>query len=471
MNNKTVKTVKIGQVRKPDYEVKHTETEVLKDLIYLIQEETDPRLRYYSLETFADQIDTTLLIFCPRLRVIIDSLCSTFQTPTPFYIAGVFSALSCAIGKNITIKDGRGVTEKAALYMCVISDSGTGKTPSLSWCIDPIKQIESENYKAYQRKKQEAEANDEILKDTHKTHYLTDSTTEALTKQLQESHTVLYFRDELIGWLKDMNKYRQGGGSDDLLFMQIWNSNDTIRVERQSKSIFIENPYLNVLGGTQPRRLEEFLKKAATDSGFFQRILFIYPTAKIQDRLNAKEDKEAKADYFETITKIFNNCKDETHVFELSDESNEYVTTFVNKFIRTQQRFFKSDDLHAETLSKLETYILRFALIHHLTDSDAENFTQYVTHKSVVKAVATVLYFYSHAVKVLQHSKQFEKYENESDRVIHTILSKKRQAGDIFTTKNALELCGRYVSKVTLIKHLKNSQLYDKVSRGTYEMI
>ena len=448
-----------------------SDTAILDAVIQLLKAEKDHRNRYDYLQTLTAQIETNLLIFPSFLRTAIKSVCHTFNAPTPFYIASTLTAISTAIGKNVTITDGRGVQEKAALYMCIVSDSGTGKTPAAQWCIDPIKRIEAENYKSYLAKKQEAEANEETLKETHKTHYLTDSTTEALTSQLQSSHTVLYFRDELIGWLKDMNKYRQGSGSDDLLFMQIWNTNDTIRVERQSKSIFIENPFLNVLGGTQPRRLQEFLKKAATDSGFFQRILFVYPDAKIQDRRNVKEDKEAKQQYNEIITNVFNNCKSAHFTFKLTDESNEYVTTFVNDFIRYQQRSYRGNPLHVETLSKLETYILRFALIHEITETEAECFNDTVSHKSVIKAVATVLYFYSQSLKVLSFNELSKDYENDSDRIIHKILSKHLQSGDIFTTKNALDFCGRAVSKPTLIKHLKTSAFYEKVSRGKYEFI
>ena len=460
---------KLGPTKR--IELNRNGTTVLIELIDSILKADDSPTRLNFINVLTEYTEHDLPIFNSYYRTIIKSITETFNAPTPFYIAGILSALSTAIGKNITIQDSRNVTEKAALYLCVVSPSGTGKTPALNWCIEPIKKIESKNHKEHLLKKQEAEDNEEQFKDDYKTHYLTDTTIEALTTQLSRTNSILYFRDELIGWLKDMNKYRQTG-SDDLLFMQIWNSNDTIRVERQTKSIFVENPYLNVLGGTQPRRLNDFLTKTATDSGFFQRILFVYPDSEIQDRTDHAQDLEVKESYQNSIKTIFENCEaiDPT-VLTMTKESNDYINNFVNSFIKKQQRA-NAEPLHVEILSKLETYVLRFSLVYHIADTEGQDLDRNVSHDAVIRAVATTIYFYSQSVKVLESSKQNQSpYDNDSDRIIHTILSKHLKTGDLFTTANALQLTQKHVSKPTLLKHLKTAKFYDKVSRGNYEFL
>lgn len=448
--------------------------ETLSLLIDAICNSNDYQLTNKLLLNLVEQTEKELLIFNSKYQKIIKSVCHTFNSPTGFYIPSVLSAVSVAIGKNVVIQDSRGVKEKAALYVCIVGNSGTGKTPAVNWCINPIKRIEAENWKQYQQEKTEAEANEQEFTPKYKTSYVTDATTEALTTRLNNSDGILYFRDELIGWLNDMNKYRSNG-SDDLLFMQIWNSNDTIRIERQSKSIFIENPYLNVLGGTQPKRLNSFTKKVATDSGFFQRILFSYPKAEIQDRRNVKENKELKELYNNLITNIYKKCRSNESelILEMSENGNNLITDFVNNFIRKQQRLFKNNSLIVESLSKLETYILRFTLIFEMMDAKEINWTGFVSDTSITKAIAIVLYFYFYTQKIIYSSEQNALYTNDSDRIIHSILSSKFSKGETFTTGQVLEIINKRYSKPTVNKHLKDTgrYFYENLGRGKYQML
>jgi predicted DCC family thiol-disulfide oxidoreductase YuxK len=358
--------------------------------------------------------------------------------------------------------------------MCIVGSSGVGKTPAIKWCLKPIQDINAKHRKAYEQAKTEAEKNEIEFTENRKSLFITDATIEALISNLEHSKGILYFRDEIIGWLKDMNKYRSSG-SDDLLFMQMWNSNDTISMERKTQSIFIENPYLNVLGSTQPKRLGEFTKNGASESGFFQRILFTYPDAKIEDRTNKKENKELKKFYSNLITKTYDDCRsfENEITLQLSKNGNNMITNFVNNFIKKQQRLFRRNDLLIEILSKLETYILRFTLIFEVMDTDEINWTKDVSDKSIIKAISTVIYFYYYSQKIIHTNEQNLIYQNDSDKFIHSMLSENITKGIIFTTGEALTILENRYSKPTLIKHLKNTGkfLYENMGRGKYEML
>lgn len=451
-----------------------TALRLLSSYIDKISSSTDYSLTSKLITDLSNLIETDLLIFNSDYQKIIKSVCATFNASHGFYIPSVLSAISTAIGKNIVIQDDRGVKEKAAFYMCIVADSGTGKTPSANWCIRPLKRIESEKREAYRQEKEAAEALDQRFTKTYKATYITDATTEALTSRLNNSDGILYFRDELIGWLKDMNKYRSGG-SDDLLFMEMWNTDTTISVERTSKSIYIENPYLNILGGTQPKRLNEFMKKTATESGFFQRILFCYPKCEIQKRTGKKENKELKNLYDNLITDIYKKCQNlETEVvLEISDTGNKLITDFVNNFIFEQKILYKSNSLLVECLSKLETYILRFALIFEMMDTNEINWTGLVSDNSIIKSIATVLYFYQNTHKVLYTNSRNSLYTNDSDRIIHSILSSKFQQGEAFTTSQAVNVVNKKFSRVTVSKHLRDTGkfLYESLGRGKYSLL
>lgn len=418
-------------------------------------------------------IEKDLPIFNSNYREIIKDVCDTFNAPTGFYIPSVLSAISTAIGKNITVQDCRGVKEKASLYVCIVSNSGTGKTPAINWCISPITKIHTENRKAYKQEQLEAEQQEIEFSKKFSDLYVSDTTIEALTTALDSSNGMIYFRDELIGWLKDMNKYRSG--SDDLFYMQLWNSNDVISTKRQTKSIYVENPFLNVLGGTQPKRLGEFTKNFATDSGFFQRILFSYPDAEIKDRTNKKENKELKNLYTQLLTKIYTDCRniDNEITLELSDAGNQNITLFVNHFIKKQQRLYKSNSLIVEILSKLETYLLRFILIFEVMDNDEIDWTRHVSETSIIKSISMVLYFYWNVHKVINMNNLNSLYTNDSDRIIHRILSSKFNQGEVFTTGQAVNIVGNKFSRQIVSKHLRDTgkYLYENLSRGKYSLL
>ena len=63
------------------------------------------------------------------------------------------------------------------------------------------------------------------------------------------------FKDELAGWLKDMNKYRDG--SDLEFWLSTW-SGTSVNVNRLTRvGSFVENPFIPVIGGIQPAVLNE----------------------------------------------------------------------------------------------------------------------------------------------------------------------------------------------------------------------
>ena len=145
---------KLGPTKR--IELNRNGTTVLIELIDSILKADDSPTRLNFINVLTEYTEEELPIFNHHYKVIVKSITETFNAPKPFYIAGILSALSTAIGKNITIQDSRNVTEKAALYLCVVSPSGTGKTPALNWCNEPIKKIESKNHKEHLKRKQEA---------------------------------------------------------------------------------------------------------------------------------------------------------------------------------------------------------------------------------------------------------------------------------------------------------------------------
>ena len=108
---------------------------------------------------------------------------------------------------------------------------------------------------------------------------VSDSTTEALALILKSHRRgVLMSVDELIGWIKRMNVYRGGKGSDREFIQQCWSGEPVIiHRKKELSGIVVERPFLNVIGGIQPDVLPGLIDKSRPADGFMDRILFAYP--------------------------------------------------------------------------------------------------------------------------------------------------------------------------------------------------
>lgn len=75
---------------------------------------------------------------------------------------------------------------------------------------------------------------------------------------------LLLFRDELVGWLRTLDK--EGHESDRAFYLEAWNGQGSFTYDRIGRgTLHIENVTLSVLGGIQPGPLSIYLR--ATLSG------------------------------------------------------------------------------------------------------------------------------------------------------------------------------------------------------------
>lgn len=103
-----------------------------------------------------------------------------------------------------------------------------------------------------------------------------DITLEALVDLHQESDNAIgVFKDELAGWLKDMNKYR--AGSDLEFWLSCWSGKRCWLNRLTRKGSFVEKPFIPVLGGIQPAILNSFYTRENKDNGFMDRMLLSFP--------------------------------------------------------------------------------------------------------------------------------------------------------------------------------------------------
>jgi hypothetical protein len=180
-----------------------------------------------------------------------------------------------------------GWTESVNIWIGVIGKAGLGKTPSINAMIFPIEKRNSFEVKQYQRdyKKwkdyeklspKDKKDHEEVTEPQRKQFIVNDVTIEALADLHEENENgVAVFKDELNGWIKDMNKYKPG--SDLEFWLSCWSAKAATLTRKTAKSSFIEMPLMPVLGGIQPGIFGQISTSDNKDNGFLDRLLLCYP--------------------------------------------------------------------------------------------------------------------------------------------------------------------------------------------------
>lgn len=190
-----------------------------------------------------------------------------------------------------------------------------------------------------------------------------DSTVEKIGEILFENpQGILIHRDELVGWLKSLEKNNHEG--DRAFFLESWNGNGSYTVDRIGRgTLHIPAICLSIIGGIQPGPLEWYVHQAANggggDDGLLQRFqILVWPnSSKTWKNIDRSPDLVAKKKAFDVFQKI-----DAFVPFEPSLDSD--LKTFTLRFSPDAQKIF--DDWRNSLEQKLRNGDLEPALESHL---------------------------------------------------------------------------------------------------------
>jgi hypothetical protein len=330
--------------------------------------------------------------------------------------------LSLIIGNSIRIEVKPGWTETATLWIAVVGKPGIGKTPSINQMIYPLREKNVQEQKEFQRQyakwqeyekipAKEKDTHEEIAKPKSKQFIVGDITLEALVDLHEENPNALgIFKDELAGWFKDMNKYRQG--SDLEFWLSSWSGTSISLNRKTAKSAFVDKPFIPVLGGIQPSVFEEFTTGNNKENGFVDRILISYPELTV-NKYNDDYLENEVIDWYRSYVLRFKNTIDTSFV---NINSNDEIIPLIVKFTNKAQQQWKrihdkiteiqnSDDENEymkSMLPKQKSYIPRFALLINCINEDNTNL---VSEQSILKAEILSEYFVNMAKLVKQDAK------------------------------------------------------------------
>ncbi|MBK7311904.1 MAG: DUF3987 domain-containing protein [Sphingobacteriaceae bacterium] len=231
-------------------------------------------------------------------------------------------------------------------------------------------------------------------------------TSEILNQRLNDNRRgCAVVSDELATWLEGMNNYSKSDQTS--TYLSFWNSTG-ISIDRVSKPIplFIQQPFLNIIGSLQPRVIPKLFTKNKTDNGFLPRFLFAWPDNLEKYPINDRVMNEGVLKDYNSfiISYIENNqitINEETgfvdsKLYYWSEQAKSYYYEWQKQ--NTIKVNNHKDELKGEIISKYDNHFARLALILQIMEDHSTN---EISLKAVQGASALCEYYMENAFKVL----------------------------------------------------------------------
>jgi hypothetical protein len=239
-------------------------------------------------------------VFPKSIQNYIMTCHETLNSSIDYMGCSMLFMLSIIVGNSMVIEVKKGWKETANLWLVLVGKAGIGKTPSINNIVFPLmkqntreikKYIkDSAKHEQYERLSDEEKQLSEKVQRPKKTQFIVnDVTIEALVDMHSENKNGIgVVRDELAGWFKDMNRYKQG--SDLEHWLSSWSGKEINMNRKTAKSSFVERAFIPVLGGIQPDIMDSIYTSENKENGFVDRMLFSFPELQV-DPYNDKEMK------------------------------------------------------------------------------------------------------------------------------------------------------------------------------------
>jgi hypothetical protein len=423
-------------------------------------------------------------VFPKSVQDIISATNESLNFPIDFTGASMLYAVSVAIGNTHRAEITRGWQENAVVYLAVVARPGMNKSHPLSWGIDPIEQRDKLKYQEFEKnkrefditsalskKEREQQGHKEPVKPIWEQYLVTDFTPEALTDVHKfNKRGIGVYADELASWFKNFNRYNNG--SEEQFWLTNWSGKPTRISRKTSEPIYIPLPFISVIGTIQPSVLLE-LANNRTENGFLDRLLFVVPDNLKKEYWSEVELNPSVAESWQTIVSSILDVtliQDETgnpqpEVLRFTPEAKQLLYSWQREL--TDQSNKPENEAISGINAKIEVYAIRLALILQMIRYACnEGDKQAVGIESVEGALKLVEYFKKSALKVhsnVSNVNPLEKLPTDKQAIYIALPDK-------FTTGDGVKIAkGMGMAERTFKRFLKNRELFDKLSIGTYE--
>jgi len=247
-------------------------------------------------------------VLAPRLAQWVEQAAEAKGAPADYVFAALLAVTGATIGNARWVSPWRGWQEPPVIWTMCIGLPSAGKSPALDAALHPLRKAERPLREAAEKAMKDwAEKADlaKLIESTWKEAakaaikagetppdrpkgcdigpaphiprlVVNDGTIERLGDILsRQPRGTLQMRDELAGWLENMQRY-SGGGSDRPFWLEAYGGRG-FSVERMGRPpLTIDRLTIGTVGGIQPDRLKSLLFKA-DDDGLLARFVPVWP--------------------------------------------------------------------------------------------------------------------------------------------------------------------------------------------------
>ena len=339
----------------------------------------------------------------------------------------MLAVLSSAIGTSRVVEVKGGWREWAALFVAVVASPGAMKTPAAKVAKRPAFDrqrrlgkeyaTEKDDWKREMREwevdRRDAQKNGEPAPEEPDAPSMSrcvasDTTVEALVGILEDNpRGLLVHKDELAGWVRSMDQYKGGKGSDRQHWLSFWSGDEVVvdRKSRMGEPLIVAKPFVSLFGGIQPAMLGEL--GAGTEDGLMDRFLFAYPAPRHIRFTEDEISEEAEEEYADLYGKLAD--------LRLAVDEHGDPNPKLLKITRRAKDLFAAtvDELGSEMLqpgfpvrlegvwAKLRGYLARISLVLAVCRCATSRVMEdRVEHQDIEAACQLLGYFRSHAKRV-----------------------------------------------------------------------
>jgi hypothetical protein len=359
-----------------------------------------PRSRVASAETPKTQVESGVSGYLGTPNVpdyqpfpveVLPGVLAPFVTETaaalggdPAYVAPhVLAVLGGLLGNKYRLRIKSSWLEPPVVWAATVGESGTVKSPAWRAAVSPMLAIEGDlraDFEQQCRQHEQALAEwgkhkdedpppEKPLPPTQRRVVMGETTVEKVAVVLQANHgVILVARDELAGWLKGFDQYKNGRGSDVPNWLEMHGAGPVL-VDRKGggpggTSLFIPQAAVSVCGTIQPGTFASLMSPAFRDSGLMARLLLSMPPRKPRVWTDADVDPHTINAYADLLRQLHGLPAPSGPVaVTMTPEAKALWVDFFNDW--NKDLAATRGDM-AAALSKLEAYAVRLALLLHV---------------------------------------------------------------------------------------------------------
>ena len=354
-------------------------------------------------EVQIDKASFPIDVFPTELQGYIRELKGSLNFHQDFSAVAAMFTVATINGNRYKLKVKNGWNAPTIFWFACVGHPGTIKTHPVRQMINPIFDIDASSKEFYDAEMMNYDPDEKPKrpKPKFKQILISDYTIEALHSIHDfNKRGIGLYKDELIGFLNDMNKYRKG--SDEQFWLESINNGNYV-VNRVSKEpIMIKNICINIIGTIQHDVLNKMIS-TYQGNGLIDRFLFTASEDQVYEISPYEIDEYWPQMFKDLIIKANRNFtyfdnKDEK-IIQMTPEAFAEYRRIDAGYVEVQKNEITPQYIK-NYLSKMKTYVPRFALLLGIMDEIFYNNAIEVNETHMINAGRIADYFIKSAMDV-----------------------------------------------------------------------